>query len=76
MVGRQLFWCLLGILIVSSPGSLSAAGPDPDPRGLEFFEAKVRPILVERCYECHSSQAKKLRGKLRLDSKEGWTKGG
>ncbi len=42
----------------------------------EFFEAKVRPILAEHCYDCHSNQAKKLKGKLFLDSKWGWATGG
>lgn len=40
-----------------------------------FFESKVRPILVERCYECHSHE-KKVKGGLALDSREGWAKGG
>lgn len=39
-----------------------------------FFESKVRPLLVERCVECHG--AKKQKGDLRLDSKSGWQKGG
>ena len=46
------------------------------PGELEFFEKKVRPVLVERCYSCHSEEAKKLKGNLRLDTKEGWSKGG
>ena len=44
--------------------------------GVEFFEAKIRPILVEHCYECHSASAKKIRGGLLLDSRPGWKKGG
>ena len=44
--------------------------------GNEFFEQKVRPVLVEHCYSCHSSEAKKLKGNLFLDSKAGWQKGG
>src|ERR1043165_5137801 len=47
-----------------------------NPEGLEFFEKKIRPVLVERCYECHSAQAKKLKGKLRLDTKVDFEKGG
>jgi hypothetical protein len=43
---------------------------------LEFFETKIRPIFVEHCYSCHSAQAKKLRGGLRLDHKGGLSKGG
>jgi hypothetical protein len=39
-----------------------------------FFESKVRPLLVERCIECHGE--KKQKGDLRLDSKSGWQKGG
>ncbi len=41
-----------------------------------FFETKIRPVLVESCYECHSASSKKLGGKLLLDSREGILKGG
>jgi len=41
-----------------------------------FFESKIRPLFVERCYECHSAGAKKLRGGLLLDSRAGVIKGG
>jgi hypothetical protein len=43
--------------------------------GLDFFEKKVRPLLEARCLECHS-EAKKIKGGLRLDIREGWVKGG
>src|SRR5438552_8065258 len=43
---------------------------------LEFFEKKIRPVLVERCYKCHSREAEKLKGDFLLDSKEGILKGG
>src|SRR5437762_4986084 len=43
--------------------------------GMEFFEKKVRPVLTERCLECHSPE-KKVKGGLRLDNREGWVKGG
>ena len=43
--------------------------------GTDFFEKKVRPLLAERCFECHSPE-KKIKGGLRLDNKEGWEKGG
>jgi hypothetical protein len=43
----------------------------------EFFEKKIRPILVDNCYKCHSSKAEKgPKGGLLLDSKEGLLKGG
>ena len=40
-----------------------------------FFENKIRPVLVEYCYECHAA-GKKIRGGLSLDTKEGLLKGG
>jgi Protein of unknown function (DUF1553)/Protein of unknown function (DUF1549)/Planctomycete cytochrome C len=52
-------------------------GQQDAPReGLEFFEKKIRPVLVDNCYVCHSSQAKKPQGGLLLDSIEGMLKGG
>ncbi|MCI0538367.1 MAG: DUF1553 domain-containing protein [Verrucomicrobiales bacterium] len=46
------------------------------PEQTEFFERKVRPVLVENCYECHSSGAKKIKGGLVLDSRAGVQRGG
>jgi hypothetical protein len=43
---------------------------------LEFFEKRVRPVLVERCYPCHSAGAPKLKAGLRLDSRAAALKGG
>jgi len=43
--------------------------------GIDFFEKKVRPLLAERCLECHSPE-KKVKGGLRLDTREGWMHGG
>ena len=44
--------------------------------GVEFFEKKVRPILVDNCYKCHSREAEKLKGNLLLDTRDGLLKGG
>ncbi|QDT37874.1 Planctomycete cytochrome C [Stratiformator vulcanicus] len=41
-----------------------------------FFEREVRPILIKRCYECHSEDADFAYGNLFLDSREGWMEGG
>jgi hypothetical protein len=46
---------------------------------LDFFEAKIRPVLVGKCYECHSVEAAnrgKLKGGLFLDTRDGIRKGG
>ncbi len=42
----------------------------------EFFEKKIRPVLTEKCYACHSSKAKSPMGGLVLDTREGLIKGG
>jgi Protein of unknown function (DUF1553)/Protein of unknown function (DUF1549)/Planctomycete cytochrome C len=43
---------------------------------MQFFEQKIRPVLVQHCYSCHSAEAKKPRGGLLLDSRAGVVKGG
>ncbi|HEY1173221.1 MAG TPA: PSD1 and planctomycete cytochrome C domain-containing protein [Verrucomicrobiae bacterium] len=43
---------------------------------LDFFEKKVRPVLVESCFECHSVSAAKVKGGLYLDSREAVLNGG
>ncbi len=43
---------------------------------LRLFETKIRPVLVEHCYECHSSEADELGGRLRLDTRGGLRAGG
>ena len=50
--------------------------PEPTVEQIEFFEKKIRPILVDRCYECHSDRAKKLKGGLYVDTRDRLLKGG
>ena len=64
---------LLLVLAVLAPVAAQAAD---DPKGLDFFEKKIRPVLVANCYQCHSASAKELKGELRLDTKQGTLKGG
>ncbi len=45
-------------------------------KGVEFFESKIRPVLTQRCYSCHSSQAKEVKGELLLDTRDALRKGG
>jgi hypothetical protein len=64
---------LLPLLVVSI---VPAAADQPSAEDLAFFESKVRPILVERCYECHAVTAKTVRGGLLLDSRPTTLAGG
>ncbi|APW58901.1 PSD1 and planctomycete cytochrome C domain-containing protein [Paludisphaera borealis] len=72
-LGRRLG---LGIVVGLMCVPWCARADDAEAARADFFEAKVRPILVERCYSCHSGQAKSIKGSLTLDSLEGMTKGG
>ena len=62
---------LTGMALVAAPPA-SAAGTD---EGEAFFESKIRPVLVQHCYECHAGKKKK-KGGLRLDSREATRAGG
>ena len=57
------------------PYFAGAAAPS-DLAQLDFFEKKIRPVLVESCYECHSAGSKKIKGGLLLDTAEAMLKGG
>lgn len=62
-------------------GFVGAAAPTEksatlSPQHAAYFEQKVRPLLVAKCYECHSQESKILQGGLLLDSRPGWEKGG
>ncbi len=62
--------------IALSAAHIAHAASAPANEEIEFFEKNIRPVLVQRCYECHSAQAKKVKGKLLLDSRAGVVKGG
>ena len=71
---RFLSATLIAMFVTALVARTSSAQPTTE--GIEFFEKNIRPVLVESCYECHSTQAKKVRGKLLLDSKDALAKGG
>ncbi|QDV88445.1 Planctomycete cytochrome C [Stieleria magnilauensis] len=50
--------------------------PAPADNQLEFFEKKIRPVLVKHCYECHSADSDELGGKLRVDNRQSMLAGG
>ena len=66
---------LLTVAVVSA-SALAVAYDDFSAQDIEFFEGKVRPLLVKHCYDCHSTDAEKLQAGLYVDSREGMIKGG
>ena len=41
--------------------SIAVTANEPTPEQVEFFENKIRPVLAQNCYKCHSTQSKKLK---------------
>jgi hypothetical protein len=70
---RSALFCLWSV-VLAAPAR--GAEPKPTDAAAEFFEKKIRPVLVEHCYGCHSAKAEKLKGNLLLDSREGLLRGG
>ncbi|MCA8997391.1 MAG: PSD1 domain-containing protein [Planctomycetaceae bacterium] len=64
-------WAVIVSLIWSA--TFNAAGADD---GIDFFESKIRPVLIQHCYECHSREFSEAKGGLVLDSREGIRRGG
>src|SRR5580658_10337573 len=69
----SFFGLIAGGIILSAP---MVRGQAPSQAGTEFFESKIRPILANNCYKCHSSQAAKLKGGLSVEYRESLLKGG
>jgi hypothetical protein len=69
---RQCLRFLPGLCLTLVLSSAAAA----QDAGVEFFEKRVRPVLVEHCYRCHSHEAKKHRGNLYVDTRAGLLDGG
>ena len=73
-------WRMVGLLAISWGLLVSSVGFAAEPRAtfepdqLKYFETHVRPLLIDKCYKCHSD--KKQSGELRLDSREGALTGG
>src|SRR5262245_56495128 len=65
--------CFPVCLVLACAGTLCAADPPVSPQQAEFFEKRVRPVLVENCFSCHGE--KKQEAGLRLDSREALLKG-
>ena len=76
----QFFAVLSGALFCMSIGAdpgqpVTAHKTQPsDPAAIEFFEKRIRPVLVKRCLKCHGPQQQK--NGFRLDSRESLLKGG
>ncbi|WP_169979859.1 DUF1553 domain-containing protein [Tautonia rosea] len=70
-------WPITVLMIPLMMGIVSAKQIDGEE--FEFFETKIRPVLVDKCYRCHSAEAEqagKLKGGLKLDDRDSLRLGG
>jgi hypothetical protein len=77
---RRPILLLVGFMIAATAHAtrlLAADGAKAiDPAKLEFFESRIRPVLIKHCYECHSAKSKEVKGSLLVDSAAGLLQGG
>ncbi|MDB5337875.1 MAG: Protein of unknown function (DUF1553)/Protein of unknown function (DUF1549)/Planctomycete, partial [Planctomycetaceae bacterium] len=76
---KYLCGMLLACQLVFAATEVSAAEPEAkvpatDPAAFQFFEQKIRPLLVAKCQECHGSE--KQKSNFRVDSREAFLEGG
>ena len=64
------------MLLTALGVAVRVPGAELTPAQTEFFEGKIRPILADNCYKCHSAQSEKIKGGLLLDTRAGVLKGG
>lgn len=66
---------MLGVVVLQ-PARGDEQYPEPTAEGIRFFESKIRPVLKEQCYRCHSSDGQGVRGGLSVASRDGLLTGG
>jgi len=72
----------VGLILFPTSSALAAdppaadADPQADAAGIELFEKHIRPVLIEKCYSCHSQSAESIEAGLELDTAAGLTAGG
>ena len=64
------------LVFVASVSFVCAADTPGSSADVEHYERKIRPLLINHCYECHSSESEPVHGGLRVDSRPALTKGG
>lgn len=72
---RSFYGVLLAVVAAGNSANVLADDRPLTPEQSAFFEQKIRPLLIQRCYQCHAAP-NKIKGGLRLDSRTGWEQGG
>jgi hypothetical protein len=74
----MLHRCLLSAawLVTAWAAARPVGAGEASPAELEFFEERIRPVLVEKCYRCHSARAEHVESGFLLDTRDGIRRGG
>ena len=75
LISSPVAW-VTGVFTLAAVTSQPPSSQPLSPEETKFFESKIRPVLVESCYKCHSATSSKVRGGLMLDTREGIRRGG
>ncbi|MGE5195565.1 MAG: DUF1553 domain-containing protein [Deltaproteobacteria bacterium] len=75
-MGRLAGCLMLALVGQAVPWPAARAEDAAADDGVRLFEEKIAPVLKAECYRCHSEDAEKIRGGLRLNSREAMLKGG
>ena len=68
-----------GLMAILTAGTVLVHGvkaDEPTKEQIQFFENKIRPVLADNCYKCHSHEATKLKGGLSVEFRDLLLKGG
>ena len=76
MRGLQLLITLRRTIAIAILAAVATSSRGQDATSSEFFESRIRPVLVRHCYECHSHAVAEPKGDLRLDSRDAIRRGG
>ena len=68
-LARKVCQILVGIMMIPFFGETPLLSQDSN----DFFEVRIRPLLINKCYSCHSEV---ISSGLRLDSRDGLIQGG
>ena len=72
---KLILLVVLGVLtVISAPTNCALLAAEVDLKKDEFFEKRIRPLLIDQCYECHSEDS--VESGLRVDSLAALLKGG
>jgi len=76
IINMKSLLLLLFLLILAGNTVLLSQETKLSAEQVAFFESKIRPVLVDACYECHSNEGGRIKSGLALDSREGLRLGG